>query len=382
MGLARVLAAIRCDHTKAELPPLLRKQRDEDALYLPFRFKLFPRDGALRMYVGEAGASGLLRGDEVLKLDGEPVQDRLNRILPLLPVDGFTDSAKAESLADSSEFLGSAFDHFDPLLSPTRASVTLTAPRFRCAFARCGTPHVCAFQALPHTHSFRRNFSDPDAVTLRFPAPGVALLSVRTFVNYRKPVSPAAVFDPLFEQLAERKTRTLVLDLRANGGGSDDAKRALLSRLLTRPARTVREVRFKTLDYSGLEDRLKTWDPSARLLEPSQFRALEDGFWALKTAYGGRGVELEPHPRGFRGRLLVLVGSRNASGVTTLLAALKQQQRGLLLGEATGGSQEGVTAGVIFFVRYPHQASSCGYLSAGSCTSLRRPPMALAFSRM
>ncbi|HEX5632535.1 MAG TPA: hypothetical protein VFX50_04875, partial [Gemmatimonadales bacterium] len=60
--VSRLLAVLRCDHTKAELPETLAAWRRTNPSHLPFRFRLFGR----RMFVDVAAAgTGLARGDEI-----------------------------------------------------------------------------------------------------------------------------------------------------------------------------------------------------------------------------------------------------------------------------------------------------------------------------
>lgn len=107
------LALIRCDHTKAEVPEAIESMRTTRPGYLPFGFRLI----AGRMYV-DCPSEGIPigRGDEVLSIDGRPIADLVEAVLPLLSVDGFTDPTKRVEIESSTELMGGAIDHFWPLL--------------------------------------------------------------------------------------------------------------------------------------------------------------------------------------------------------------------------------------------------------------------------
>ncbi len=357
LGLSGLLTEIRCDHTKAELPRETEAARETDPVYLPFRFVLF--DG--RMFVDVATEeSGLRRGEEILSIDMDPVEDRLAAVRRFMPVDGFTDHVRDTQIETSGEFLGSGFDHFDPLLNAVSDRVRLTVGDPRggemrdVAADRIG---FAEFRAL-RGEARRRNFSDADAVTVERPARGVAVLTIETFVNYRTPVSPQAVFSPIFERLNADGVDTLIVDMRRNGGGSTNAMIGLLSHLTRANATRINsEVWLTTYDFSGLRDHIRTWDPSALNPDPSWFREREDGrFDAL------RGVDdlLNPFPRAehaFNGDVVILTSRRNASGATQLIGALNGQDHVTLIGDATGGSQEGPTAGQIWFLELPNSGA-------------------------
>ena len=80
------------------------------------------------------------------------------------------------------------------------------------------------------------------------------------------------------------------------------------------------------------------------------FRRLEDGRFEVLAADS---APVTPHPQRFPGQITVLIGPFNASGATMLLAVLREHSEVRYVGEATAGSAEGPTAGLIFFLTLP-----------------------------
>ncbi len=351
LGLSALLTDIRCDHTKAELPGHVAEYRETAPVYLPFRFELF--DG--RMFVDIASeASGLQRGEEIIALDGDPIADRLAGVRRFMPVDGFTDHVRDVGIQDSAEFLGSGFDQFDPMLNPIADTVTLTVRhglRTRQVVAdRIG---YAEFRTL-RGQSRWRNFSDEGSVSVERPDADTAILSVETFVNYRTPVNPNAVFSPIFEQLNAEGVDRLIVDMRRNGGGSTDAMIGLLSHLTRTETRINQEVWVTTYDFDGLRDHIRTWDPAALNPDPRGFRERAEGGFEVVAQVDELVGYFQPAAHAFEGEVIILTSRTNASGATQLIGALNGQDHITLVGEATGGSQEGPTAGVIWFVDLPN----------------------------
>ncbi|MEO0871505.1 MAG: hypothetical protein AAFY19_06015, partial [Pseudomonadota bacterium] len=95
LQISRVLAAIRCDHTKAELPGDFEEARKAEPVYLPLRYVIF--DG--RMFVTNPGETGLVRGAEIVAIDARPVGEVIEAVKALFPVDGDTDFIKDRSIS-------------------------------------------------------------------------------------------------------------------------------------------------------------------------------------------------------------------------------------------------------------------------------------------
>lgn len=343
--ISRLLAAIRCSHTKAEPPRTHQEFRAANATHAPFRFLV---DGE-RMFVA-AGAVAAPR-TEVLSIDGRSPGEIAAAILPFVPVDGFTDHVRPLRFAEDSECVGggSAFEQFYGLLFGL-------GPRFRLelrspagAVTTVWAPPVTRDTWLALAPGGAANFRD--AVSLRNVDAATSVLAVDTFVNYRKPVDPEAVYGPIFRDLKARGVRHLVIDLRRNGGGSDDAALALARFLMAEPFRMGRPARVRARSVPlALRKHLFTWDEGAFDPPESLFRELsEGGGFEFREAP----PLLSPHPDRFGGRVTLLVGPDNGSGATHLVAKLADAGRVRTVGEPTGGSAEGATAGTIFFLDLP-----------------------------
>ena len=211
-----------------------------------------------------------------------------------------------------------------------------------------------AWRALPWDGGgYRQDFAD--AVSLAYVDEQTANLKVDTFVNYCKPVEPAGVYRPIFEELERKKIKTLIIDTRQNGGGSDDAQLGLLAHLIGGPHTLIASKRVKSIDLTAYADVIKTWDPRALKPDAALFDVEADGWFRLKPSADPMTLQpTEPVAPRFDGRVYALTSRGNASAVTMLLATLREQVGATLVGEATGGSSEGPTAGQIFFLKLPN----------------------------
>ena len=351
LQLSLLLAQIRCDHTKAELPQDMEKARYSSRVYLPFRFKLFDD----RMFVETSAIPELERGDEVLSIDTAPVEQWLSLVYPLVPVDGDSDHVKPSVVEYGTEFMGGALDHFGPFLAPdidmpARVQLLVSSPAGEVRQIETQRIDYEAYLALSGEKRYSRNFKD----AIRFETLGddAAYLAVDTFVNYREPVDPVARLRPYFEQLETERRRKLIVDLRKNGGGSNDAQTALMRYLIDKPVTQVEGVltRINSID-PAIRPHISTWDQALLNPDPLWFEPADDGFYRFVA--GAPPSPDEPLPHAFSGEVVILTGPVNASGVTHMLATLANHGGFTFVGETTGGAPTGATANVIFFLTLP-----------------------------
>ncbi len=306
--------------------------------------------------VAKSRDTSIARGTEVTSINGTTAVDIIKRLSRYAAIDGYTDFARTTLLEDDSDLLGSDLDHYWPMEFgfadeftfglKSAAGVERTVTRKPITFA--------AWKELDgraQSDEFGRNtqWAMLDDTTAR--------LTIPSFVNYRTPVNPDSLYSAIFNAMRARNVRHLVLDLRGNGGGSDDASEELLRYLIAAPTAPRRSVRRRTIRIdSALAAAFDTWGDRAAIFTPSAtlFNVRRDGWFAEK----GGDVTLQPAPGRFRGHVSVLVDRSNSSATTMLVAVLQQvgARTGLLrlVGEETGGSAEGVTAGQILFLKLPN----------------------------
>lgn len=349
LAASRYLAAIRCDHTKAELSPDLSKYREDNPSHLPFRFAVI--EG--RMFVREFDReqATIDRGTEVVKINGKKASELIDEFSDYVSVDGYTDHVRPFKLADDSDLLGSDLDHFYPLRYGFGPAVALELKRPGGKAEKLNASLITykKWRTLA-TEKAIRNFSDPGAVEFRI-TDEAAYLRVATFINYRTPTDPYKVFSPLFDQIRERRVQHLIVDLRENGGGSDDVGVALGRFLLPEPVVIKGRSAVKTLSVpERLRPYLETWDRSVFDIAPEGWSKNSDLLFEKAAAP----IELQPLPNAFGGRVTFLTSAYNASGVVILMSRLKDLRPIRLVGEETGGSSEGPTAGIILFLNLPN----------------------------
>jgi C-terminal processing protease CtpA/Prc len=346
-ALSLLTAKIRCSHTKVEPSEAWDAARAATPSYLPFRW-LRDRDA---MVVRRSAAPELSAGDRVVAIDGVATAVVLAQMFAATPADGFTDGARWFGVQSSSDFFGSELDHFYPAFFAVRSPLRLEV-RKPGAASTVSVPIALLTRAQVAAAFADEAVADDlvRAVGWRALGDGVALLHVDTFIAYRSNVDPIDVLRPVFAAIRASGAKTLILDLRKNGGGSSSAGVALLRCLLREPWVGAAQELVKTIDLGDLIDRVETWDPAALKPPPELFERLPDGFYRRKSAP----LRLEPLAEAFAGKLAVLCGPGNASGSTMFLAALRAAREVTLIGEPTGGAGDGPTAGTILFLRLPH----------------------------
>jgi len=350
--IALLLAQIRCNHTKAEYPDALQKYRNTHDTHLPMRVRVFGK----RMFVAASASPLLARGSEIVSINGVNTTDIITKLSRYAAVDGFTDFARATLLERDADLMGSDLDHYWPVEFgfPTQWTIGIKDVSGVSRDITLAPISYAIWQRLTGD-TVTVDFANGTRVTRLDDT--TSLLTVRSFVNYRTPVNADSLFRGIFTALNAANVRHLIIDLRENGGGSDDASNALLRYLIDKPVQPLLSIRRRTINVdSTLRRSFSTWSDPTEIFAPSPalFVRRFDGWYAER----GADAIVTPASAAYRGHVSVLVGRRDGSATTMLLAVLQQagarSGRLRLVGEETGGSAEGVTAGQVLFLALPN----------------------------
>lgn len=355
--ISLVLAMIRCTHTKAEQTEVMERWRIDHASHLPFRFRLI--DGRMIVVGSDPAQAQLPHGAEVLAINGRPVKSLVATLGAYVPIDGRTEASRVAYLADDGDLMGADFDHFYPYAFgfPTAFQVTLrdgdAAPR------RTVTLKPISFRAWTKLDNdglpYRQDFAN--SVSWKMVGPKTGYLRIDTFVNYRTPVDAAALYARALGELRKAGARALVVDLRENGGGSNDASLALIDALTDRPYTYQRAMRYRSVRYGNLPRYISTWGDQEALFNPplDRFTQNANGWFDLRPEQAPEELmPRQPAAERFDGPVAVLSSPANASGATMVIAKLRDMGRAIVMGAPSGGSADGPTAGTIFNVKLPN----------------------------
>lgn len=350
LALQKALTLIRCDHTKAELPKSLRTERNTKPVYLPIRWELIEQ----RALITTANASaGLSFGDEIVSIDGRPLAEMVAEVETYIPYQGNAIWARQSGVGTSLEFMGGAVDHFGALLWDIAPQATLTI-KTPDGVTKIVTVDRILYDDWVELGNGKPNIQNfKDAVTYRAIGDNAGYLKIDTFVNYRDPINPNKIYGPIFKSIEEDGVDYLILDLRENGGGSNDARLRLTAHLIEGPLTTKTDLQVSTLNLDGLREHISTWERSALKPRASRFRANENGTYSLKPRFDDDLKPVKPAKHAFDGTLIILTSSSNSSGSTSFTAVMKSHRDAVLIGDRTGGTAQGTTAGVLFTLTLP-----------------------------
>lgn len=347
--IQRFLSDLRCEHTVAELPKKLRNQKRERMF--PFHLRAFGD----KLYISHASAP-LQRGDEVLSVNGYTTADIIKTLSDYVSYDGYTTHVINGKIASDYDLLGSYFEVlFPPVILgmdefPESLSVEVKhQAQQQVATYEVQTIDLATWQTLSGK-PYRLNFKD--AVSVEY-QDKTAILTVDTFVNYREPINAKRKFSGIFKKFKKRKIERLIVDLRNNGGGSDDAQFALLTHLIKKPILINTKAWVKGNSHKDWEDKLTTWDKSLFDLDYEDLTPHPDGYELPTSAMGEAYKKAKPAKERFRGEIILLTSKENSSGSAAALGILAEQSHITAIGEVTGGNLGGTTATIITFLKLP-----------------------------
>lgn len=353
LELARLTAGVRCGHSFPS--PYNMSDASVAALFggrdrLPFHFRWI--DGRMVVLRDLTGEAGLVRGAEVLTLNGEPAGRLLKALLPLVRADGSNDAKRVRNLEVRGENRWDALDLYLPILRPAlidQATLTVRDPGGRVRTARVRLMTGAEREAIPGPAAAAAD--SPLGWRLDRLAGGVAVLTMPTWVAYNTDWGWQAWLAEAMARITTERAPALIIDLRGNEGGNDCGDGILPwlieGPMTPRPQRRL--TRYRKVP-AELNANLETWDRSFRDWGAEAVGPDPAGFYALA---GEPDSALQPAARRFGGRVFVLADASNSSATFQFGQTIKDCRLGTIVGQTSGGNRRGINGGAFFFLRLP-----------------------------
>ncbi len=333
------LCSLRCGHTQIKHSEGFSPTITPQTARLPF--KVLVQDH--RVWITTHQTNLLHTGDEIISVNNVPARTIVGRGYDLYGDDGYNETFKELFLSeyDGFEDVCNKLYHWQaPFLLKLRTTAGMVRT-VQVKQTKGGVPSDPPVQEVDNYAGWTTEKSIPDS-RLRFLENGsVALLQSPPFAY-----ADTTIFSDAFKLIHQKRTKTLILDMRQNTGGDIRVATQLLSYLADTPFQIVKDVKSR-LPNPALNSFAKYFDASITQGFVSGFSpAYKEGTWyhiepkpAFGNLYGPFALDKADH---FNGKLLVLISGATFSSGALLTAALKAQRKGVIfIGRETAGSEEG-----------------------------------------
>lgn len=355
-AVSEFLAFVGCGHTF--INPFEQPTSIQDVLLgnddkLPLTLSVIGGELVVHSTVGDA--SGIASGSSIQAINGISRDELLRQLRALTPADGLRAEARDAVLTvEGYGFVPEAFDILQPLIvSPDDGTyrIRFSLPDER----RVRTIRVSAISWPKRAELLAQ--TDPtlaagpeDLWSWSMLDEETAYLKVGTFSTYGFSQSYTDKLASAFDLFTEQKAERLIVDLRGNSGGRDQAANALASYILDEPC--IPPLFSERARYRVFPDSLRTFARSWNdtYLEQSGGTKPAEGF-AFTVPYQPKTIE--PAKRRFDGDVAILIDGRNASGAFYFSNAIRHCTDHTFIGDETGGSLSGVNGGTIVKLALP-----------------------------
>lgn len=346
--VAETLAQIRCGHTG--LTPDEETQKEMAAARM-FPLRITVEGRRLIVQSNDTPDDRTIRpGMEIIEINGRKPADILNRILPNLAADGDVETGKRVRLQRTFGqnywlFVEKTEDFTVRARDAAGTTVTSKLPGVADSDRRKNSTSNPLNAELLSSIKKLQWWSENLAVRF-LKDPDIAQIRIGGFGGNQYP----QWMEDTFRTLRDKGTKTLIIDLRGNGGGADMYGAMLVSYLTDKPFRYFDHIDVKSInpsfkehsDWSGNESRLR----EGMTVNPA------GGFFVTSKLHPGV-AEQPPGKYPFLGKVFVLIDGGTFSTAADFCAVTHHLKRATFIGEETGGGYYGNNSGMQTIVTLP-----------------------------
>jgi hypothetical protein len=317
--VAPVVAKIKCGHTGVRVNPDVNKGK----LFLPLGVRVL--DGKLYVLRDLSNDKGTLAGKAIRAINGVAADKIIQQMLAAVPGDGDVQTARLRRIG--SNFVNDVIN----LLG-------LESP-YTIGFwdAKQGSENTIRLDGVDAAKLQEQRRKD--SATLTFCDDGkIADLKIHRFGGTANGMDLRKFFQESFEQIAQKKSTALILDVRDNGGGADDLGKLLLSSLIDEPFQYYDDLVLNGLDFS-----FSKYASQKRALPADMFERQANGKYRM-VKHPNWGMQ-QPSKPTFAGKVYILINGNSFSTTSEFLSHVHARTRATFIGEESGGGYYGNTSG-------------------------------------
>ena len=369
--LAPVIASVREGHLRLVPPTKLLTKKE--AKKLEQQKGIFSRMNYVvsgdRLYIKDNAEKyeDLKVGTEILKIHDIPTKDLLNNYRTYFSGDGFNTTFKEAYLAKIwASYFTVQQGILDSIKVEIKAGNTITEKYLHREYI----PKEVKKEQKKVIASIKKNEStktkDYNPISKSFNRDlqflggdsTIAYMKIKTFSGklssdfYRKS----------FKELQKRKSSTLILDVRDNLGGSLSEIHNLYSYLTTEEFKFIEDIEITKPTSIFHADYLNNFPEILKPIGVIGYPIYAVGMGLSVKKHNGKTylrnntifTLKKPKKEAFQGKIYLLINSTSFSASAILASKLKNDKRAVLVGEETGGANDGTVAGRYATIKLPN----------------------------
>lgn len=366
LKLAPIIADVREGHLR--LVPLEKKLTKKETKKLKnqkgllSRFNYVIQDNHLYIKDNAENVGNLKIGTELLKINDVPVTEILNKYRPLVTSDGYNTTYKKYSLArrfntyftleygilDSVKIEAKLKDSIQNLVLKRETKTKTEKKKEKQDQKLTEEKKIKGYN--PITKSFNRN--------LQFLAKdsSVAYIKIKSFSGtYSK-----KFYKETFATLKKAKTKYLIIDIRDNLGGSLAEINNLYTYFAKEKFKFIKDIEVSSRTSILSTDYLSNFPTLTKPLGVISYPLYmmfsvistkkKDGKFYIKDLFPSK----KPKSNAYKGETYVLINGSSFSASSVISAKLKADHLATLVGEETGGANDGTVAGIYTTQKLPN----------------------------
>ncbi len=330
--LKPIVAKINCLHTGISLPKAYLDQLNMRPNLFPFQLSF--SEGKAYVVKNFSGNSGILPGDEIVRINGKSIPEITALLFALIPSDGYNQTLKwrALNLQFPSWYRNiDLSENFSILVNQNNIEKT-----YRTAGARFDDIAKDGFLEEP-ARSKQLEFKIEN---------NVAFLTIHSFAktdiknsnqDFKK------FIDQAFDEIKSRSIQNLIVDLRDNTGGSDSNAEYFTSHFFDQPFRywdRIEVTETVAQEIKGLSLKLFYRKPVEK-----------NGIWLWQKAKHTSEFDYyemqKPAKNNYGGKTYILINGFCMSSCADVAAILSHNRKAAFIGQETGGGYQGNNSGML-----------------------------------
>lgn len=316
--LRYVIGLTNEEHTSIEIPKWTMIKLGLSKSFLPLTVKLCNENLIITQNYGK-DINGLKKGSKIISVNNKKVSEIFDKLYPLIPTDGFNETSKYEWIG------GLNFSLLYRLFYGKEKKFKLQIQEFgNDKIQTLTVPPIQFTRFKTKNAKFKSKYFDYNELKFEQINDSIAYLSIPSFGN--DDLDYEDFYQKNFKKIDSLNIKHLIIDVQANGGGTEGNENLLFSYLSNKVVQKYKQVTMLPKPYQKNKNKQGYIEDKWRFQNTIAKRG---NFTLYSNYYSDLGYKKPKKELIYNGKLYVLISGRTFSGGAEFASLVKMTDRGI-----------------------------------------------------